>query len=469
MFTRVGVSLFAGVEREIGPDKIYSSFLVNATTSHDSVTEQFVDCFTRLISPDFNHKAWNKSEEFSIFIKPATNFAKAMRKERFNRFVYLAAVVLHHRSQVQEFLQKFDTITNTLACIMRAFEDVEFLNVFLVVAALLGIHLIEPYLALTYYQPVTYEELIPMSRELYNDLLTTDPSELIGLDKFAFKFAENRLKLEEVIKWDAVIITSLKEAISHYETKVLVIFKMLLPELAKGWFVQRGNIFGFGDYDASCPRLVTSMNPEQVNKAPINNLDPERAVGGINIELGVRGKKELDAASGCYLKGKSYDLIEMKPASEYLKYREVVKNVNHLVAAWKLKQTELQEAGLSKKQSESLTTERRNLKDLEKLKSYGGPVTSPDEVDRLVNDNNTSEEDKLNRLYIEVRYARDTTLSLPKSSGLFRLRDKYKKLPIDTYSKNLKVYLSKISSSSSTTWEDFDGAVSKLQLAKSNV
>ena len=49
MFSRVMVSLFARIEKEIGPDKIYSSFLVNATTSHASVTEQFIDCFTRLI------------------------------------------------------------------------------------------------------------------------------------------------------------------------------------------------------------------------------------------------------------------------------------------------------------------------------------------------------------------------------------------------------------------------------------
>ena len=109
------------MEKEIGPDKIYSTFLVNATTSHDSVTEQFIDCTTRLISPDYNHKAWNKSADFATFIHPAKNYAKALRKERFNRIVYLAAVVLHHRAQVQEFQQTYDTITNTLACIVRAF------------------------------------------------------------------------------------------------------------------------------------------------------------------------------------------------------------------------------------------------------------------------------------------------------------------------------------------------------------
>ena len=66
--------------------------------------------------------------------------AKALRNERFNRFVYLSSVVLPHRNPVSEFLQKNGSITNTLACIVRAFDEVEFINVFLVVASLIGIH-----------------------------------------------------------------------------------------------------------------------------------------------------------------------------------------------------------------------------------------------------------------------------------------------------------------------------------------
>ena len=123
MFNRKIVEVCTKIEKEIGPDKIYSSFLVNATTSHDSVLEQYIDCLVGLVSSDYNHKSWNKSKEFDIFIGKEKNKAKALKKERFNRFVYLSAVVLHHQHQVQEFLNKYETITNTLACIVRAFED----------------------------------------------------------------------------------------------------------------------------------------------------------------------------------------------------------------------------------------------------------------------------------------------------------------------------------------------------------
>ena len=131
MFNRKIVDVCSKIEKEIGPEKIYSSFLVNATTSHDSVLEQYIDCMVRLVSSDYNHKSWNKSREFEIFISEEKNKAKALKKERFNRFVYLSAVVLHHQDQIQEFLSTYDTITNTLACIERAFEEFEFLLVLL--------------------------------------------------------------------------------------------------------------------------------------------------------------------------------------------------------------------------------------------------------------------------------------------------------------------------------------------------
>ena len=49
MFNREVTKLWADIENTIGKDKIYSKFLVNATTSHNSVTEQALDCITRLV------------------------------------------------------------------------------------------------------------------------------------------------------------------------------------------------------------------------------------------------------------------------------------------------------------------------------------------------------------------------------------------------------------------------------------
>ena len=99
MFNRKVVEVCSKIEKEIGPDKIYSAFLVNATTFHDSIVEQYIDCVVRLISDDFNHKSWNCSNSSSLFLEEETNKDKELKKERFNRFVYLAAVVLHHQNK----------------------------------------------------------------------------------------------------------------------------------------------------------------------------------------------------------------------------------------------------------------------------------------------------------------------------------------------------------------------------------
>ena len=64
------LKVFSDIEVSIGPDKIYSNFLVNATTSHETVFKQYIDCLTRLVSLDFDHKSWNYPKEFSLFISP---------------------------------------------------------------------------------------------------------------------------------------------------------------------------------------------------------------------------------------------------------------------------------------------------------------------------------------------------------------------------------------------------------------
>ena len=69
MFNRVIVKHWSQLEHAIEHDEINANFLVNATTAC-SVTEQALDCITRLINHDFDHKPWNKSQEFDMHITP---------------------------------------------------------------------------------------------------------------------------------------------------------------------------------------------------------------------------------------------------------------------------------------------------------------------------------------------------------------------------------------------------------------
>ena len=64
---------------------------------------------------------------------------------------------------------------------------------------------------------------------------------------------------------------------------------------------------------------------------------------------------------------------------EYKHYRAAAKSVNLLVKNWKDKQVELEKEGMGKKEIESLASEKRKVKDLDKLKVFGGPFTRPEE------------------------------------------------------------------------------------------
>ena len=63
---------------------------------------------------------------------------------------------------------------------------------------------------------------------------------------------------------------------------------------------------------------------------------------------------------------------------------------------------------------------------------------------------------------IQVRHAKNTSLSYPKKSEIFRLKKASKNLSTDTYSTNLKAYLNKLAFHVNMNPDDFDDALNKL-------
>ena len=66
------------------------------------------------------------------------------------------------------------------------------------------------------------------------------------------------------------------------------------------------------------------------------------------------------------------------------------------------------------------------------------------------------------RLSTEVRQAKNSSLSFPKSSEVFRLKKKWKNLETSTYSSNMVAYLSKIMCHVNLDFSDFKEALEKL-------
>lgn len=459
MFNREMVKGYKCIEKEIGKDKLYSSVLVDISNSDDTVMEQYVDVSMRFVSPDFNHKNWNYSEQFGEHIDPLKNLSVGLMKQRFDRFVYASALLFHHHHQIDTFLDKYEHVTNSLACIVRAFIDISCLNVMVLATAIIGLHLIEPYLSLTYHETVKYDKLIPAMQQLYIDLTSTSPENLLDLSKPAFSFVSER-RYKSCL-WKPEVIKSLERGIAEHCNELVQIFKIILPKLAEGWFRQRGDVFGFGDYDKNSEKLLISKNIKVLNKAPSSNMSAERLVGSSNYEFHVRGPN-LELAGSCITKAKSMDLIEMKPVSEFEECRKTVAKVNEVVKAWRNKQKDLVKQGMSVKEIDNVKVDKRRNEDLEILKKMNGPFTNSSEVNAYVNDEATAEDAKIKRLYTEVRYARDTCLSLPKKSDIFRLKRNHKNLSVDEYATNLCVYLEKVTTNASVSETDFRNVLDKM-------
>lgn len=463
MFNRVITKQWAEIENTVGRDKIYSNFLVNATTTATSVTEQALDCMTRLINHNFDHKPWNKSNEFDLHISPKPNKSVCLKDERFNRLTLTCAISLYHLEDVASFLTKYEHVSNQLACIVRCFLDLDFLKVMYCTGALIGLHLVEPYLSLTMSSETTYSHLIPAFRQLYSELREADACKLLSTIEPAFKFVS--AERFHQTRYDDDICEAISSVATAFQPEVTKLLKMVLPKLADGFQKQKGDIFSFGECDQAAEYSVEHMDSEKLEKAPVHNLAAERSVGFVNYELSRRGAKQLGSASAAQVKAKSADLIEQCTSGSFKAYGRLAKKgarIPEIMQAWTVKQEELRKKGLEDKEIANLAVDKRRNQDLDKLKAMGGPFTSAAEVDQYTSSTDVDESDKVQRLYMEIRYARDTSLSLPKTSDLFRLMKDHRKLPLATYAVNLKLYLDNITCNTAVTLDDFINAMDVL-------
>ena len=139
---------------------------------------------------------------------------------------------VYHCDDVASFLDKFQHVTNQLACIVRCFLDLEFLKVMLCIGALLG----EPFFILTS-TAMTYSKLIPAFQQLYHDLLETEPCKLLNLNKAAFTFVSDSQFTHS--RYALEICRSIEAICEEYKPQVLKILKVILPALAEAFQRQK--------------------------------------------------------------------------------------------------------------------------------------------------------------------------------------------------------------------------------------
>ena len=402
MFVRETLKLFVEIDSTLTPEKIYAGFAITITDQQISVFQNCVDCTLRLVSRDFNHKAWNKAEEFELFMAPQKFQIKRLQMERFNSLVYSAATFLLIDPKVTEFLETYPHITNQLACLVRSFQTLEYVRVLAGVVVALASHLILPFISLTSSSATTQSKLIEAFPKLYTDLTTTEVERLLDLDSPAFHFISSERFQQS--NFPEHLLVPARLVLTENRQLAIQVLKLLLPRLAVGWERQRGDEYSFGpNQDPEARDRIALMNQEKLELAPVNNLDPERSVGFINHERSVRGATQLAAASRAHVSGKGAGLIRDEVTER--RFRRISGpdgDMTKIMLEWKEKQELLAAEGLDSKTVANLATDRQRNNDLTTLKTKGGPFTTAADVDTFLATGGA--DDELNkRLYLEVR------------------------------------------------------------------
>ena len=214
---------------------------------------------------------------------------------------------------------------------------------------------------------------------------------------------------------------------------------------------------------------ATNEEMKELEKTTVHNLAEERSVGSTNNELKVRGKRHLESVSRKLVLNKSFDLIEIKDPKDFNKFRKPAQEISALKGEWKEKMKAMEEEAFSDKETINLHIESIEYKDLEFLKSVGGPFTTTEEMQSYEKEIEDSKR-KNKRLYVEVRCAKNMSLRLKHTDPVFRLKRDNKNLHSSVYAENLMIYLRTVRKSGNIlSMNDLSDAIKKITGTNVNV
>ena len=159
---------------------------------------------------------------------------------------------------------------------------------------------------------------------------------------------------------------------------------------------------------------------------------------------------------------KSFDLVKWKILQEdYKKYRRPAMEIKSVKHMWNEAMKKSEEAGYNAKDLINNQVETIRFNDLDFLKSVGGPFSKPEEIDDFMSQPIDNDK-RTKRLYTEVRYAKNSCISMKHSASVFRLKRNHSNLDAEEYASNLKQYLGDTRKKKNLTISDLSAALHKM-------
>ena len=281
---------------------------------------------------------------------------------------------------------------------------------------MLGHHILRPFQRLLVDVDTTYETLAIAFPKLYDEMVNANPEDLID-SKQMFHFVSADLFNDTLA--DPHLLKCLFDTANQYKDEVVKMIKICLIKFHQGFDLQKGSIFNFGstknDDTGTVLKISCVEDASKLSNVPVHNLSEERSVGMLNYELDIRGKDHFSTGSQNLVINKSCELICTK-FDKYKNFKQEAQDIRALKLKWNEKMSALGKEGLSLKQTANLTEEAKKLKDLQYLKEQvpQGPFSSGKEVENFMEDATISEEEKKERLYREVRFAKTSATCIKK-------------------------------------------------------
>ena len=483
-FDRSEAKCFLQLQTEIGVTKLFSNlnYVDMDSDSFDAVNTS-LDCISRLISPQFSHKAWSRYRKFSDSMesKGLKNLAFAHRDKRFGGAAACAAVVNYHWEHLKYHLstaasQQSDR--NQLACAVRSILESDVIRFMIVSKAIVGFHLHEPFINSVVEQNIQRSQLLTVLPALHTELCDP-PRDVLDLSQPAL--------LSLTSSWSQncypeLVVSALQKYIDECDkTALSKMVICLLKEDAVCLARQRGPEYNFGgsanlDHPQNVENQLPSNKQNLLDSVPADNLESEHYFGDFTQRLSKVGSKYIELVSDCMTIASSADLAFKSHEWKSKKFNETFVKMKECRAKFNESQRKLRELSTNEDEDNGdfLIQGRKKAAVIQKLKEHQGPMTSATDVTDLLDGypgwktlkpNNVKYKQLKSILRQETTYARDYVFDTLKKVGnpLFKLN----KLSLREMVENLSVLYGDRGEQLTADFEDVRSAMDTLWGKKS--
>ena len=291
--------ILVNYQSHIGADKLFPKTVNFEMNMEDKlVLIQILDCWMRLTSIRWQAKPWNKYKSFTDYAEKRgyRNVGHMIHANRFGEFEERCAGGVYLSDVWMEWLETYSDVRNQLACYLRTVSNLMEMSKFLWSgAALIGIHLTNPFMSMLLDHKVTPRQLLSILPSLHEDLSKYHGS-MTNMESCALPSMKNYYlnPFEDATSPYGVPVCR-KLQVSCDTTLMDSYLKQVSQSLAVILKRQRGDQYGFGDDKESELHITKNMDEKMLDDPDATNTKSiENYFGNLDREIRKAGGQGFD-------------------------------------------------------------------------------------------------------------------------------------------------------------------------------